>query len=139
MPSPPPSNQLQRARKVLEALQRGIDPCTQEELPHRSIVNDIEVNRAIATAVLAIDQMEARVLRRAQLPGNVGRSWEKDEEDTLVASFKSGDSRVAIAARHGRTARAIEARLQKLGLMSAPEGMADKPFFTSTKDDNKNE
>jgi hypothetical protein len=75
MQSSPLSNQLQRARKILEALQQGIHPTTNEELPRNSSVNDIKVNRAIGTSILAIDQMTARTLRRAQLPGNVGRSW----------------------------------------------------------------
>jgi hypothetical protein len=52
----------------------GLNPETGEELPKDSIVNRIEVNRALSTGVIALEQMEARLARRAQLPGNVGRS-----------------------------------------------------------------
>lgn len=112
------SNQLKRARTILEAVQQGINPSTNEELPRDSIVNDIEVNRAIGTALMAIDQVAAREARRAQLPDNVGRQWSKEEENQLIVGFKSGDSPADLATRHGRTNRAIEARLEKLALIT---------------------
>ena len=92
MPSPMLSNQLQRARKILEALQQGLHPTNGRELPSDSIANDIDVNREMGTAILAIDQMKARMERRAQFPGNVGRSWSKEEEETLVG-FRFGAKR----------------------------------------------
>jgi hypothetical protein len=52
----------------------GVSGGWGEELPKDSIVNRIEVNRALSTGVIALEQMEARLARRAQLPGNVGRS-----------------------------------------------------------------
>lgn len=75
MPLSSLSNQLHRARGILEALQHGIDPIANSELPGNSIVNNIEVNRAIGLGVLVLDQMNARMQRRAQLPSNVGRTW----------------------------------------------------------------
>ena len=39
----------------------------------------------------------------------------------VLTAFKKGDSPVAIARQHGRTLRAIEARLEKLGLITAEE------------------
>jgi transposase-like protein len=139
MPSPPLSNQLQRARQILEALQQGLHPATGRELPSDSIANDIDVNRAFGTAVLAVDQMRARMERRAQLPGNVGRSWTKEEEDTLVAAIKSGDTVPDIAARHGRTVRSIEARLEKLGLIGTSQRTTENSFFTVNREDTKSE
>jgi hypothetical protein len=106
-------------------------------VPPDSILNRSDVLRALLTASVAIERMMSRAARRAQQPSNVGHSWDKDEEDTLVAAFKSGDSVAAIAARHGRTVRAIEARLEKLGLMSSPEGSTDGSFITSTGERQK--
>ena len=95
-------NQFQRARTIIRSL--------IEELPHDSIVNRIEFNRALSTGVIALEQIEARLARRAHLPGNVGRTWDKTEEATLIAAHKLGESVADIATPHGRTVWAIEAR-----------------------------
>jgi hypothetical protein len=42
-------NQFQRARSILECLVQGTHPKTGDELPKNSVVNEIEVNRAMAT------------------------------------------------------------------------------------------
>jgi hypothetical protein len=68
MPSPPLSNQLQRARNILEALQQGLHPTTGQKLPSDSIANDIDVNRAFETAILV-----ARCRRHRQAPKGVRR------------------------------------------------------------------
>ncbi|MFW1331980.1 hypothetical protein ACEV9E_25260, partial [Vibrio parahaemolyticus] len=68
-----------------------------------------------------MDQVSARAQRRAQLPDNVGRPWTADEERALVTAFQSGDALVEVAARHRRTLRAIEARLERLGLLTADQ------------------
>jgi len=111
---------------------QGTDPKTGEPFPPDSILNRSDVMRALLTASVAIERTMSRAARRAQLPSNVGRSWEKDEEDTLVAAFKSGNAVAAIAARHGRTVRAIEARLEKLGLMSSPGDRATSSPLPAT-------
>lgn len=115
----------EKANVVIRALVQGTDPASGEPFPPDSILNRSDVLRALLTVPVAVENMMSRAERRAQLPSNVGRSWEKDEEDTLVAAFKSGDPPKTIATRHGRTVRAIEARLQKLGLMSTRGGSAD--------------
>jgi hypothetical protein len=118
----------QRARHILQALVQGIDPFTGDELPPGTILQQAEVLRALLAGVSALEQTAARAQRRAQLPGNVGRSWTEDEERTLVAAFKSADPLPEIAVRHGRTLRAIEARLEKLGLLTAEERSTDNSF-----------
>ena len=55
--------------------------------------------------------------RRALLPENVGQPWTADEETRLVEAFKAGQSPEEIARRHRRTVRAVEARLQRMGLL----------------------
>jgi hypothetical protein len=118
----------QRARHILQALVQGVDPLTGEELPPGTILQHADVLRALLAGVAALEQTSARAQRRAQLPGNVGRAWSGDEETTLVAAFKSRDPLPDIAARHGRTVRAIEARLEKLGLLTAEERSTSDSF-----------
>jgi hypothetical protein len=113
--------QQTRARQILQSLIQGIDPVTSEELPRETVLQHADVLRALLAGLSALEQTAARAMRRAQLPDNVGRAWTTEEESKLVAAFKKGDSPVAIAREHGRTLRAIEARLEKLGLMTAEE------------------
>lgn len=118
----------QRARQILQALVQGVDPLSGAELPSGTILQNADILRALLAGIAALEQTAARAQRRAQLPGNVGRSWGGDEEAALVAAFKSGDSLSDIAARHGRTLRAIEARLEKLGLLTAQQRSTHNSF-----------
>lgn len=109
------------ARKILGCLIEGRDPRSGEPLPPECVVHQSEVLRAFIASATALEQLEARAQRRAQLPRNVGTSWTTEEESRLTAAFKRGDSVSAIAREHRRTLRAIEARLQKLGLITEAE------------------
>jgi hypothetical protein len=102
---------------ILSSLVQGVHPRTGTELPEDSIVNEIEVSRAMATAVLALDQVGARVARRAQLPESVGKAWTAEEEQRLREEFDGNEPIEQIAAKHARTVRAIELRLEMLGLL----------------------
>jgi len=57
--------------------------------------------------------------------------WSDDEERTLVSEFQSGDSLSDIAGKHGRTLRAIEARLERLGLITADKRTTNNSFTGS--------
>lgn len=113
--------QHREARSVLQSLIEGREPGSALELPLDSVIHRPDVMRALLAAVVALDQAQARSQRRASLPGNVGHPWTADEQDSLVVAFKAGDAPETIARRHGRTLRAIEARLQKLGLITAEQ------------------
>ena len=113
--------QQSRARQILQSLIQGIDPVTGEQLPQETVLHNADVLRALLAGLSALELMAARAMRRAQLPDNVGQAWTTEEESKLVTAFKSGDSPIAIARQHGRTLRAIEARLEKLGLIAAEE------------------
>jgi hypothetical protein len=113
--------QQTRARQILQSLIQGIDPVTGEDLPRETVLQHADVLRALLAGLSALEQTAARALRRAQLPDNVGRAWTTEEESRLVAAFKKGDSPVALGHEHGRTLRAIEARLEKLGLITAEQ------------------
>ncbi len=118
----------QRAREILQALVQGIDPLTGEELPPGTVLQQAEVLRALLAGAVALEQMAARAQRRAQLPGNVGRAWTPEEEVVLAEEFKAGDSLPDIAAKHGRTLRAIEARLERLGLLTPEQRTTASSF-----------
>jgi len=103
--------QERRARQILQALIQGVDPFDGKELPSGTVLQQADVLRAMLAGVAAMEQDAVRASRRAQLPRNIGRSWTDDENMKLVTAFKAGESLDEIAAAHGRTLRAIEARL----------------------------
>lgn len=111
----------QRARDILQSLVDGIDPATGEDLPPGSILQKAEVLRALLVGLTALETVATRAQRRAHLPGNVGHAWSEEEEKLMVEAFKCGESPAEIAVRHARTLRAIEARLEKLGLITAEQ------------------
>ena len=125
----------QRAREILQALVQGIDPLSGEELPGGTVLQQVEVLRALLAGVAALEQMAVRAQRRAQLPDNVGRSWSEEEEQELIKAFKGGDPIADIATRHGRTLRAIEARLERLGLITAADRSTRGGFGSSAVED----
>jgi len=122
-----------RARQILQSLIQGADPVTGEELPQETVLQHADVLRALLAGLNALEQTAVRAQRRAQLPDNVGHAWTTDEESRLVAAFKSGDSPVAMARQHGRTLRAVEARLEKLGLITAAQ-RTTRGGFTGVSD-----
>jgi hypothetical protein len=110
-----------QSRAIFTALIQGCDPQSGEALPRECVVHRTDVLRALLVGLEALEQTAARAQRRAQLPENVGLSWTTEEERELVTAFKSGDSPTALARKHGRTLRAIEARLEKLGLITSEQ------------------
>lgn len=118
------------ARTILMSLIEGRNPESGERLPAECVVHRSDVIRALLLGMGAIDATNARAKRRAQLPKNVGRDWTTKEEEQLRAEFAAKEPVSAIAARHGRTLRAIEARLQMMGLITA-EQRTTRGGFTS--------
>jgi catalase (peroxidase I) len=113
--------QEQRARQILQALVQGVDPFDGEDLPEGTVLQQADVLRALLAGVAALEQGAARAARRAQLPQNIGRAWGAEEQSSLIDAFQAGEGLADIAVRHGRTLRAIEARLEKLGLITEDE------------------
>lgn len=112
------------------SLIEGRNPDSGERLPAECVVHRSDVIRALLLGMGAIDATNARAKRRAQLPKNVGRDWTTKEEEQLGSEFAAKEPVSAIAARHGRTLRAIEARLQMMGLITA-EQRTTRGGFTS--------
>jgi hypothetical protein len=96
-----------RPLEILHALIQGLDPLTGEPLASDSALHRAEVLRALLAAVAALEQSAARAQRRAQLPDNVG--------------YRAGESPAALAEKHRRTRRAIEVRLERMGLLRAEQ------------------
>jgi RNA polymerase sigma-70 factor (ECF subfamily) len=118
------------ATTILKTLIEGREPGSLDPLPAESVIHRADVLRAMLAAVAALERVDVRTRRRAGLPDNTGRAWSAEEDGRLVAAFKAGEAPQAIAERHRRTLRAIEARLQRMGLM-APEDRQTKGGFGS--------
>lgn len=119
----------QKARQILQALIQGVNPFDGEELPQGSILQQADVLRALLAGVTALEEGEARAERRAQMPENMGRPWSAEEQEQLMTAFDAGEPLPEIAVRHRRTLRAIEARLEKFGVISADQ-RATRDRFT---------
>ena len=102
--------------RVLLALVAGRDPRSTQRLAASSILHLPDVLRALLLAVNALEAAAARERRRAALPPNVGREWTHSEDAALRFELAGEVPISAIAARHGRSIRAIELRVRKMGL-----------------------
>jgi hypothetical protein len=118
----------QQAKTILRALTQGLDPDTGEQLLGDTVIHRIQINRSMHTAIEALEQVEARTQRRAQLPTGVGMPWTADEEQRLAKAFGGGEPINKIAETHSRTVRAIEARLERLGLITADQRTTNNSF-----------
>ena len=117
------------AKRVLTALIDGVHPETGAELKNESILQSVDVLRCLMTARDALATVEARELRRAQLPSGVGKAWTEEEKRQLVSEFQAGEALENIAQRHCRTVRAIESRLERMGLITASQRLTSNDFF----------
>ena len=106
---------------ILQSLIQGTDPSTGAELRDATIFQRADIIRALLAGVAALDDSKARSMRRASLPPNIGRPWSADGDAALLDAFQRGASVEAIAAEHGRTVRAIEARLMSKGMLAAQD------------------
>lgn len=117
-----------RAIEILRSLVQGIDPSSGEELPPGTVLQQADVLRALLVGADALGQQVARASRRAQLPKNIGRTWSPEEQSNLITAFQAGEPVADLAAKHGRTLRAIEARLEVLGLISTTQRTTSDRF-----------
>jgi hypothetical protein len=129
--------QQQKARQILQALIQGVDPTTGEELAAGTVLQRADVLRAMLAGVAALEQSAVRSARRALLPANVGRAWTQEEDLELTRETAASTPIADIAANHGRTLRAIEARLEKLGLMASSERTTRNGFERPPKNSKR--
>lgn len=119
-----------RATQILTKLIQGEDPISGHQLPASPPYNNAEVLRALLLATEALRKLQVGEDRKASLPANVGRTWSVEENAQLLEEFRAGETPTEIARKHGRTLRAIEARLEKLGLITASERTTRDRFET---------
>ena len=106
-----------RAREIVRTLADGVDPTTGEVLPKESVYNSPEVIRALFALLEATSEKK----KAEQIPNrNAGKPWTDIEDDKLRDEFASKIKISDIAIEHGRTHRAIESRLDYLGLKKKP-------------------
>ena len=102
-----------KAREIIRTLADGVDPTTGEVLPNESVYNSPEIIRALfvvleATAPVSTPQCDTH--------RNAGKPWTSIEDEKLKDEFTDKISISDIAKEHGRTYKAIESRLDHLGL-----------------------
>ena len=116
----------EQALRILQALANGVDPFSGESFPAASPYQHPDVVRALHQAVRALETAVAaqkRQAARATAAGNSGMPWSKDEDERLVTAFDAGQSIDDLAAAHGRSRLAIEARLARFGKVPMPAGV----------------
>lgn len=118
----------QRAQQILHALANGADPFTGEDLASGTVLQHADVMRAMLAGCSALEDRTARASRRAQQPMNIGKAWAPEEQERLIQAFQAGENLEEVAARHGRTLRAIEARLEILGLIAKEQRTTQNRF-----------
>jgi hypothetical protein len=99
--------------KIIQALANGTDPMTGEVFPDSSPYNHPKIIRALFQTLKAMEKYRGREER--ERPGNAGKPWDEKEDRELIEEFDAGTPAKKLAAKHGRTEYAIEARLVKLG------------------------
>jgi hypothetical protein len=118
------------ARQILQTLVQGFDPVSGVELPPGAVVHRTEVLGALLEAISALEADAERARRGPPLPQKMGRAWSTEEEAQLESAFRASEALPVIAARHGRTLAAIEARLERMGLITAGERTTRNPYIT---------
>ena len=115
-----------RAREIIRILADGADPATGEVLPKESVYNSPEVIRALFTMLEVTAQPMAE--DKSTPNRNAGKLWTDIEDDKLRDEFAAKMKIADIVKEHGRTYKAIERRLDHLGLKR-------KPFWLFRKKD----
>ena len=110
--------EIDQALKIVRALADGADPHTGEELPIAGPCQQPDVIRALFIASRALEREAWRERRRKQLPTNVGKPWQTEEDQRLIERFTQGHNVEALAALHQRTVNGVRERLVRLGKLA---------------------
>ncbi len=116
------------AMRILMALVEGHDPISDTPLPADSVLQNAQVMRALLMAHGSLQTNVDRHKRRSALPPRVGTPWSEEEDQKLIIAWKEQQAVEHIASSHGRTVRAIESRLERLGLITADERKTSLAF-----------
>ncbi|HQW09354.1 MAG TPA: hypothetical protein PK681_08775 [Steroidobacteraceae bacterium] len=116
----------QSPAEVLNALARGVNPASGERLEASGIWQQVVIAEALRAGAAALEQHPPHV--RAPSAANVGQPWTPQEEHDLLTSFAAGTALPEIASRHQRSLTAIEARLERLGKITAGQRVTRNRF-----------
>jgi hypothetical protein len=124
------------ALKIIQQLANGIDPHSGEVFRADSPYQHPDTVRALFFALHALEGDAApkqRAPNAPSAPQNAGKPWSDEEDKTLAAGFDAGKQIPELAAAHGRSRFAIEARLAKLGKIAPPPNMRGAPRAASDR------
>ncbi len=130
-----------KAFNIVSTLANGVNPITGEVFSPDSPYQSSEIVRALFVAARALEGgaasaptagKEARP--RAQGLSNVGKPWTAEEDERLVSEFSKGRSPRELATAHGRTLAGVEARLEKLGRITAQQRVTTNRYQSDRSD-----
>jgi hypothetical protein len=104
----------EQALEILKALADGVAPYTAEVLAQDSPYQHPQTIRALFLAIAALEKQKPK----RELPSNVGKAWNEQEDAELGNSFDTGLSIQELAQKHQRTTGAIKSRLIRLGKLT---------------------
>lgn len=114
----------EQALQIVRALADGVDPRTGEVLPADGPCEDVQVVRALHVAIRHIESalghrhgLNPPPASSNNASARTGQPWDKDEDQRLIAAFKTGQSVRQLAKAHIRTEGAIRSRLKRLELL----------------------
>lgn len=101
--------------EIIELLAQGVNPITGEILPGDSVINSLEISRALFEARDALKNYKTKV--KKDLPANAGQSWSNEDDQMLINDYEIGMTIVELSKKYQRTRGAITSRLKKLKLI----------------------
>lgn len=107
------------AISIIQRLIEGINPLSDEPLTDNHLCLESDIQRALQTAIPALESKIKSDARRANLPANAGLPWTDEEDQQLADAFDHGDSIATLVEQHQRTRGSINSRLLKLGKITA--------------------
>lgn len=116
----------QSPAEVLSALAKGVDPASGEVLDATGLWQQPVIADALRAGATAL--AERAPPARAASAANVGQPWTPQEEHDLLGEFAAGTPLPEIASRHQRSLTAIEARLERLGKITAEQRVTRNRF-----------
>lgn len=105
----------QEAINIIQTIVNGINPLSDEPLAAKHLCLESDIQRALQTAIPALENQIKAEARRAKLPANAGTPWTNEEDQQLADAFDNGDSVALLIEKHQRTRGSINSRLLKLG------------------------
>lgn len=129
-----------KAFNIVSTLANGVNPITGEVFSPDSPYQSSEIVRALFVAARALEGAASapsatkETRPRAQGLSNVGKPWTAEEDERLVTEFSKGRSPRELATAHGRTLAGVEARLEKLGRITAQQRVTTNRYQSDRSD-----